>query len=71
MMVACSVKSPSGQIDAMLKRVTVVERRVDKLYDGDFSYLVKEYAALDTTVARQKDINTEMVLLPLSNAVTV
>jgi len=63
MMVACSVKSPSGQIDAMLKRVTVVERRVDKLYDGDFSYLVKEYAALDTTVARQKDINTEMVLL--------
>ena len=47
----------------MQKRVDKVERRVEKLYNNDFDYLVKQYQALDTTVARNKDIQYEMVLL--------
>lgn len=62
-MVACTSKSPSGTIDSMLKRVDAVEYKVEKLYNQDFSYLVKEYQALDTTVARTKDIGNEMDLL--------
>ena len=62
-MVACVSKTPSGQINAMLKRVDKVENKVELLYNQDFSYLVSEYMALDTTVARKKDIGDEMELL--------
>lgn len=62
-MAACASKTPSRTIDAMQKRVDKVERRVEKLYNNDFDYLVKQYQALDTTVARNKDIKYEMVLL--------
>ena len=62
-MVACTDKSPSGQINAMQKRVDKVERQVETLYNQDFSFLVGEYRALDTTVARTKDIRQEMELL--------
>lgn len=62
-MVACKDKSPSGQIDQMLHRVDLVENQVEVLYTQDFSYLVGEYQALDTTVARTKDISNEMGLL--------
>lgn len=63
LMAACNSKSPSGQIGAMQKRVDAVERQVEVLYNQDFSYLVKEYQALDTTMARKKDIKDEMELL--------
>lgn len=63
LMVACTSKSPSGQIGSMQKRVTRVERSVESLYNNDFDYLVKAYQALDTTVARKKDIVSEMELL--------
>lgn len=62
-MVACKDKSPSGQIDQMLQRVDAVENQVEVLYTQDFSYLVDEFKALDTTVARTKDIHEEMYLL--------
>ena len=62
-MVACNSKSPSGQIKLMQKRVDAVERQVEVLYNQDFDFLVKEYQALDTTVARTKDIREEMQLL--------
>lgn len=62
-MVACTAKSPSGTIDAMQKRVDAVERQVETLYNQDFDYLVREYQALDTTVALKKDIQAEMELL--------
>ena len=62
-MVACTDKSPSGIIDSMQKRVDAVESRVEVLYNQDFDYLVKEYQALDTTVALTKDIQNEMELL--------
>lgn len=62
-MAACASKTPSRTIDAMQKRVDKVERRVEKLYNNDFDYLVKQYQALDTTVARNKDIKYDMVLL--------
>ena len=62
-MVACTSKSPSGEIDAMQKRVDAVERQVETLYNHDFDYLVREYQALDTTVALKKDIQAEMELL--------
>ena len=62
-MAACASKTPSRTIDAMQKRVDKVERQVEKLYNKDFNYLVKQYQALDTTVARNKDIKYEMVLL--------
>lgn len=62
-MVACTSKSPSGTIDAMQKRVDAVERQVEKLYNQDFNFLVGEYQALDTTIARTKDISGEMELL--------
>jgi len=62
-MVACTSKSPSGTINAMQKRVDVVERSVETLYNQDFNYLVGEYQALDTTIARTKDIRKEMELL--------
>ena len=62
-MVACKNESPSGQIDAMQKRVDAVERDVEVLYDQDFNCLVNEYQALDTTVALTKDIQYEMELL--------
>ncbi|MBQ6083713.1 MAG: hypothetical protein IJK92_05105 [Bacteroidales bacterium] len=63
LMVACNSKSPSGQIKLMQKRVDVVERQVEVLYNQDFDYLVKAYKALDTTVARTRDIREEMQLL--------
>ena len=63
LMVACTSKSPSGTINAMQKRVDVVERSVETLYNQDFNYLVGEYQALDTTIARTKDIRKEMELL--------
>ena len=47
----------------MQKRVDKVERQVETLYNQDFSFLVGEYQALDTTVARTKDIHQEMELL--------
>ena len=47
----------------MQKRVDAVEKQVEVLYTHDFSYLVGEYQALDTTVARAKDIHNEMELL--------
>ena len=62
-MVACTSKSPSGIIESMLKRVDAVEQDVEVLYNQDFSFLVGEYQALDTTVARTKDIGDEMILL--------
>ena len=62
-MVACTSKSPSGTINAMQKRVDVVERNVETLYNQDFNELVGEYKALDTTIARTKDIREEMELL--------
>ena len=62
-MVACTSKSPSGTINAMQKRVNVVERNVETLYNQDFNELVGEYKALDTTIARTKDIRKEMELL--------
>ena len=62
-MVACTSKSPSGTIGAMQKRVDAVERQVETLYNQDFDYLVREYQALDTTVALTKDIQYEMELL--------
>ena len=62
-MVACVSKTPSRQIDAMQKRVDEVERQVEVLYNQDFNELVKEYQALDTTVARTKDIYDEMDLM--------
>lgn len=62
-MVACKNESPSGQIDAMQKRVDAVERDVEVLYNQDFNCLVNEYQALDTTVALIKDIQYEMELL--------
>ena len=60
---ACTDKSPSGQINAMQKRVDAVERQVEDIYNQDFNYLIGEYQALDTTVARTKDISQEMELL--------
>ena len=47
----------------MQKRVDKVERQVETLYNQDFSFLIGEYQALDTTVARTKDIHDEMELL--------
>ena len=47
----------------MQKRVDEVERQVEVLYNQDFNELVKEYQALDTTVARTKDIYDEMDLM--------
>ncbi|MBO7459479.1 MAG: hypothetical protein J6T53_01040 [Bacteroidales bacterium] len=63
LMVACKNESPSGQIDAMQKRVDAVERDVEVIYNQDFNDLVNEYKALDTTVALTKDIQYEMELL--------
>ena len=62
-MVACTSKSPSGTIDAMLKRVDAVEYQVEVLYNQDFNELISDYQALDTTAARTKDIGEEMELL--------
>ena len=62
-LVACNSNSQSKQIDSMQKRVDEVERQVEVLYNQDFSYLVGEYMALDTTLARTKDIGDEMLLL--------
>ena len=47
----------------MQTRVDRVERQVETLYNQDFSFLIGEYQALDTTVARTKDIHEEMELL--------
>ena len=47
----------------MQKRVDAVERRVEVLYNQDFNYLIGEFQALDTTIARTKDISGEMELL--------
>ena len=62
-MAACASKTPSRTIDAMQKRVDKVERQVEKLYNKDFNYLVKQYQALDTTVALTQNIQEEMDLL--------
>ena len=62
-MAACASKTPSRTIDAMQKRVDKVERQVEKLYNKDFNYLVKQYQALDTTVALTQNIQDEMDLL--------
>ena len=62
-MVACVSKTPSRQIDAMQKRVDAVERQVEVLYNQDFNDLIKDYQALDTTVARTQDIYNEMNLM--------
>ena len=63
LMVACVSKTPSRQINQMQKRLNVVERRVEVLYNQEFNDLVKDYQALDTTLARTKNINNEMDLL--------
>ena len=62
-MVACTDKSPSGQIKSMLTRIDKVENRVEKLYNQDFKELVDDYKDLDTTIARTRDIHREMILL--------
>ncbi len=62
-MVSCVSKTPSGQIDKMLKRVDAVEREIDVLYTQDFDYLVREYQALDTTVVKTENIYADMALL--------
>ena len=62
-LMACKDNSLSRQIEMMQKRVDVVENQVEVLYTQDFSYLVSEYSALDTTVATTKDIHEEMYLL--------
>ena len=62
-MVACTSKSPSGTIDQMQKRVDAVEHQVEALYNHEFNDLVNDYQALDTTIARTKDIGEEMLLL--------
>ena len=62
-MVACVSKTPSRQINAMQKRVDAVERQVEKLYNHEFSDLVRDYKTLDTTIARTKNINKEMELM--------
>lgn len=62
-MTGCSSNPSSKQINSMLKRVDAVERQVEALYNHDFSCLVDEYKALDTTVALTKDIRNEMELL--------
>ena len=63
LMVACTSKSPSRQIHAMLKRVDVAEQRISKLYDNDFNYLVKEFEAIDNQMEHAKDISYEMDLM--------
>lgn len=62
-MVACGSKTPSGHIDQMLQRVDVVENQVEALYTQDFSYLVKKYQAIDTTVARTRDLGDTLILM--------
>ena len=47
----------------MLQRVDAVENQVEVLYTQDFSYLVKEYQAIDTTVARTRDLGDTLILL--------
>ena len=47
----------------MQKRVDAVERQVEMLYNQEFNDLVKDYQALDTTLARTKNIVAEMELL--------
>lgn len=62
-MVACGSKTPSGHIDQMLQRVDAVENQVEALYTQDFSYLVKKYQAIDTTVARTRDLGDTLILM--------
>ena len=62
-MVACLRKPPSRQIDAMQKRVDAVERQVEKLYNKDFNYLVRECQTLDSTIIKTKDDFDQMELL--------
>jgi len=62
-MVACNDKSPSGQIDKMLQRVDAVENQVEVLYTQDFGYLVEGYQAIDTTVARTRDLGDTLILM--------
>ncbi|MBR6092352.1 MAG: hypothetical protein IKQ09_06010 [Bacteroidales bacterium] len=63
LMVACGSKTPSGHIDQMLQRVDAVENQVEALYTQDFSYLVKKYQAIDTTVARTRDLGDTLILM--------
>lgn len=62
-MVACGSKTPSGHIDQMLQRVDAVENQVEALYTQDFSYLVRKYQAIDTTVARTRDLGDTLILM--------
>lgn len=62
-MVACGSKTPSGHIDQMLQRVDALENRVEALYTQDFSYLVRKYQAIDTTVARTRDLGDTLILM--------
>lgn len=62
-MVACGSKTPSGHIDQMLQRVDAVENQVEALYTQDFSYLVKKYQAIETTVARTRDLGDTLILM--------
>ena len=61
-MVACTDKSPSGQIKLMQERAEAVEHQVEELYNQDFNYLVNEYKALEE-LSKTKDIDDEMELL--------
>ena len=47
----------------MLQRVDAVENQVEALYTQDFSYLVKKYQAIDTTVARTRDLGDTLILM--------
>lgn len=62
-MVACGSKTPSGHIDQMLQRVDAVENQVEVLYTQDFSCLVGDYRAIDTTIARTRDLGDTLILL--------
>ena len=47
----------------MLQRVDAVENQVEALYTQDFSYLVKKYQAIDTTVAHTRDLGDTLILM--------
>lgn len=63
MMLACTGDERQSTIDNMQGRLNEVERRVKELYEQEFNFLIDEYKALDTTIARVKDIGKEMTLL--------
>lgn len=61
-LLSCNNKSPIEQIDILQKRLVKAEKQLQKI-DSDFSFLVKEYVRLDTTLTRKNDINKKMRLL--------